>query len=584
MVLRASFSNSLRSSHLRRKASVCAGCLVAVCGAAACEGKSGGGPDFIFTGGRVFTGDSTNAWAQAIAVAGDRIIAVGSDSAVTAVAGARTQRIALAGRVVVPGFNDAQAHIGAPVAGVSFRTSAGPTPDPAIGAVLIALKGAAKKAARNAWLVTDVGEHVLGDPKARRALLDSVVSNHPVMLRGYTGHGAILNTTGLHVTGLDTAADVEGGWQERDAAHQPTGRVDGYALYNIERNIVMARGTGPTLAAFRAYDLLAASLGITSTQIMAMNFSPTLLAYVERMGVVRSRQRIIPFEMTGVGHRESLWVGVKPTNMLTTISGAEWILDGTPIERLAFLRAPYADRAGWRGRLNFSADTIAALLREALAHNQQPIFHAVGDSTIAILFSVMHTVAADTTWQRVRVRLEHADGLMPDLFADAKALGVVVVQNPTHIDVIDLAKRWDAERTARSEQLRGLLNAGIPLAFGSDGEPNPFVNIMLASSHLLNGNQAISREQAVKAYTYGSAYAEYAEHDLGMIKVGMLADLAVLSQDIFTVPLNTLPTTTSVFTMVGGRVTLEALKRQPSLKLSRHFWRTPNFIRRFSRN
>ena len=557
---------------------------LALCALSACNSGKGTGPDFILTGGHFFTGDSANVWVQAIAVTGDRIVAAGTDSAVTAAAGTRTQRVALGGRLVVPGFNDAHSHIGAPVGGVAFRISAGPIRDPAIGAVLIALKAAAKKAARNAWMVTAVGEHVLSDPKARRTLLDSVVSNHPVMLYSYTGHGAVLNSAALHVTGLDTAADPEGGWQERDRAGKPTGRVDEYALYNTMRAIVIGRGAGPTLTAFRAYDLLAASLGITSTQIMATNFSPALIASVERMGVLRSRERIIPFELTGAGQRESLWVGAKPSNALTTISGAKWILDGTPIERLAFMRAPYSDRAAWYGRLNFPPETIAVLLREALAHNQQPIFHAVGDSTIVTLFAAMRKVAADSTWKRVRVRLEHADALTPDLFADAKALGIVVVQNPTHVDAAELITRWGAERTARTEQLRGIVDAGIPLAMGSDGESNPFVNIMLAASHPLIGKQALTREQAVKAYTYGSAYAENMERDKGMIKVGMLADIAVLSQDIFTVPINALPATTSVLTMVGGRVTLEALKRQPSLKLSRHFWRTPNFIRRFSRN
>ena len=588
MKFRASHRSSATKAAGRRSFDLARGCALAWCCAlaftAGCDSKTAGGTDFVFTGGRVFTGDSTNAWAQAIAIAGDRIVAVGTDSAITALAGPRTQRIALAGRLVIPGFNDAHAHVGAGLGGVTFHSVVGATPDPAIATVLAALKSAAKKAARNAWLVTDVGDRVLSDPKARRALIDSVVSNRPVMLRSWTGHGAVLNTAALHATGLDTAADIEGGWQERDAARKPTGRVDGYALYAVQRAIEVGRGQNPTTAGFRAYDLLSASLGITSSQIMATNFSPSMISHIEQMGALRSRQRVVPFEIPGAGRRESLWVGAKPSNMLTTISGAKWILDGTPIERLAFMRAPYADRANWRGHLNFPAETIAVLLREALAHKQQPIFHAVGDSTIATLFAVMHKVAADSTWQRVRVRLEHADALTPDLFADAKALGVVVVQNPTHLVDPDLIKRWDVERLSRTEQLRGIVEAGIPLAIGSDGEPNPFINIMLAASHPLNVTQALTREQAVKAYTSGSAYAENTERDKGLIKVGYLADIAVLSQNIFTVPLNTLPATTSVFTMVGGRVTLEALKHQSSLKIPRHFWRTPNFIRRFSRN
>ncbi|MEP6779237.1 MAG: amidohydrolase family protein, partial [Gemmatimonadaceae bacterium] len=313
-----------RSIDVSRCGAIASCCALAF--AVGCNSKTGGGADFVFTGGHVFTGDSANAWVQAIAIAGDRIIAVGTDSAITTLAGARTQRITLAGRLVIPGFNDAHAHVGAGIGGVTFHAVAGPTPDPAIATVLVALKSAAKKAGRNAWLVTDVGDRVLSDPKARRTLIDGTVPNRPVMLRGWTGHGAVLNSTALHVTGLDTASDVEGGWQERDAAGKPTGRVDEYALFDIERAIEVARGQNPTTAAFRAYDLLSASLGITSTQILATNFSPSLFSHIERTGVFRSRQRIIPFEMTGVGRRESLWVGAKPSNMLTTISGAKWIL------------------------------------------------------------------------------------------------------------------------------------------------------------------------------------------------------------------------------------------------------------------
>jgi predicted amidohydrolase YtcJ len=93
------------------------------------------------------------------------------------------------------------------------------------------------------------------------------------------------------------------------------------------------------------------------------------------------------------------------------VSGVKWILDGTGIERLSVLRAPYSDRPGWFGELNFPLDTLRMMLREALAGGQQPILHAIGDSTIA----VVHALAADTVWRRLRPRLEHAEWLTPDL-------------------------------------------------------------------------------------------------------------------------------------------------------------------------
>jgi len=106
--------------------------------------------------------------------------------------------------------------------------------------------------------------------------------------------------------------------------------------------------------------------------------------------------------------------------------------------------------------------------------------------------------------------------------------------------------------------LRSLLEAGIPIAIGSDGPLNPYLNIMFAVIHPVRPSEAITREQAVEAYTRGSAFAELAEQDKGTIAKGRLADLAVLSQDIFTVRVNDLPATKSVLTVVGGKVVYDA--------------------------
>ena len=151
-----------------------------------------------------------------------------------------------------------------------------------------------------------------------------------------------------------------------------------------------------------------------------------------------------------------------------------------------------------------------------------------------------------------RVRIEHGDGLFPDLIPRAKALGVVVVQNPTHFAVVgeDVLKIGQPVRT--------LLATGIPVALGSDGPLNPFLNIMLAVTHPHQHSEGITREQAVIAYTRTSAYAEFAEKDKGTLVPGKLADLTVLSQDIFVVPLPSLPQTKSLLTLVGGQVAYDA--------------------------
>ncbi len=241
------------------------------------------------------------------------------------------------------------------------------------------------------------------------------------------------------------------------------------------------------------------------------------------------------------------------------VSGVKWILDGTPIERLALMRQPYADRAGWHGRANFAFDSLRAILRDALNRREQPMLHAVGDSTIALVIRAMRAEAPDSQWQTLRPRLEHADALGRDQLADIRKLGIIIVQNPAHLALPAVMNaRWGAARLARVNLLRSLLDSGVTLAIGSDGPIEPGINVMLASLHPNVPSEALSREQAVTAYTRTAAFAAFAEHERGMLAPGMLADLAVLSQDLFTVAPDQLPATMSVLTMLGGRIVYDA--------------------------
>jgi predicted amidohydrolase YtcJ len=143
--------------------------------------------------------------------------------------------------------------------------------------------------------------------------------------------------------------------------------------------------------------------------------------------------------------------------------------------------------------------------------------------------------------------------------ARAAALGVTVVQNPSHLALPEIMfARFGYENMAGYQPMKSLLAAGVPLALGSDGPPSPFLNILFAVTHPTSRREALTREQAVAAYTRGSAFAEFAETEKGTLAPGMLADLAVLSQDVFTVEEGRLPETTSVLTVIGGRVVYDA--------------------------
>jgi predicted amidohydrolase YtcJ len=244
---------------------------------------------------------------------------------------------------------------------------------------------------------------------------------------------------------------------------------------------------------------------------------------------------------------------------LITVSGTKWLLDGSPIERTAALRKPYTDLPSTSGELDFPEKEMEAMLRESLQNDDQLMVHSVGDRATELFLDAMDATGGPKAWSDRRVRIEHGDGIMPDLIPRVKRMGLVVVENPTHLALRELfVKRYGVERADQMQPMRSLLDAGIPLALGSDGPNNPYLNIMLATIYPGKPREAITREQAVIAYTLTAAYSEFAEKDKGSLEPGKLADLAVLSQDIFSVPPPELPKTESVLTMVGGKIVYDA--------------------------
>ena len=179
--------------------------------AGAVEVGAADAPDLILAGGKVFTADPARPWAEALAITGPRIVAVGTSAEVRALAGSGTRVIELQKRVVVPGFNDAHAHVGAglgPGVSLSLRSN-----DPAFADVLKVLATEAARAPAGTWLRGEIAVRVLDDPAATRATLDVITPNHPVLLAGWHGHGGLLNTAALRALGVaDDEPDPPGGW------------------------------------------------------------------------------------------------------------------------------------------------------------------------------------------------------------------------------------------------------------------------------------------------------------------------------------------------------------------------------------
>jgi len=295
--------------------------------------------------------------------------------------------------------------------------------------------------------------------------------------------------------------------------------------------------------------------GITTLQLMSAPTDPEHL--VTLLGAAGSpiRVRVIPFVYTTTAGRQRPEYPAIPAKIgdRVRVDGVKWLLDGTPIEHSAAMSKPYRDDPGWSGAVNFPDSEIRAILEESRKAGTQLMVHAIGDRTTKTFLNLIEQTGGAGVWGARRIRIEHGNGITPDLMPQIRNLGVVVVVNPTHVSL-------------PGQPDRTMLAAGIPLAIGSDAEGrttgmNPFLNIMLITE---SGDHRpplnLTREEAIAAYTRTSAYAEFEEREKGTLEAGKLADIAVLSQDIRNCPLEDLPKTQSVLTIVGGKIVYRALK------------------------
>jgi predicted amidohydrolase YtcJ len=515
-------------------------------------------PDLILLNGKVFTSDSSHSYVEALAIRGERIVSTGSSKEMAALAGPQTKRIDLVGRVVIPGINDAHYHLFVRPTGFSLRFRG---QDPTWQEVKDELAVAVAKAPKGTFLFGETGATVLEDSHATREHLDKLAPDHPVVL--WTGHYYILNTSALRKVGVkeDEPDPIGGRFVRSSESGKLTGLVLEFAAFRLHRLLSELASEQEALQQTREFLGAAARLGITTVQNMSIPVPPERCVALLEKAPTPIRVRVMHFMLTDANGRimqEGPPLPKYPGPLLT-VSGTKWVLDGTPIERWSAFRQPYADMSGTSGQMNFSEKEMEAMLRESLQNDDQLIVHVVGDRTTETFLHAMDTTGGKDRWSKRRVRIEHGDGIMPDLVQHAKELGVVVVENPTHVSLRELfVKRLGVKRTEQIQPMRSLLDAGIPVAFGSDGPMNPYLNIMFASTYPGKPKEALSREQAVIAYTLTAAYAEFAEKEKGSLEPGKLADLAVLSQDIFRVPPDELPKTESVLTMVGGKIVYDA--------------------------
>jgi predicted amidohydrolase YtcJ len=506
-------------------------------------------PDLLIVNAKVYTGDPANRTAEAVAIREGRIVGVGTSEQILSMAVGKTKTIDAKKHLVVPGFNDAHTHQ-SPLPAERFLLAL--NEDPTLGDLELALGNATEENPEGPWILGTIGPKLLADPKVNAALLDKYSHNRKVLLQEFTGHGMILSGAGMTALRLNDPADPIGGWFERDANGRATGKAFEYAEFLVEHKLADSITDEEAAEALSSYAEDALKHGVTSIQ--NMSFFPALrYDKIVRHNAFPLRIRMIRFPGTTSSTLNLSEAATLPVTSrerpLQTLMGTKWILDGTPVEQGAATRTNYANTTK-NGRLNFTSEQLQTIVKAAFDSPQQTLFHVAGDRTAAALFDAMRAVAPPEQWRAKRVRIEHGDGLLPDLIPMAKDFGVVVVVNPSHFFAKSLYPK------GAYMPLRSLIKAGIPVAIGSDEPIDPFRDMALAVAHPGDPAESITRAEALDLYTRGSAYAEFAENDKGTIANGKFADLAVLSHDIL--DRGDIAGTTSLLTIVNGEIAYNA--------------------------
>lgn len=525
--------------------------------------------DLILRRGRIYTMDPALPCAESVAIAGNRILSVGTDTEIDALYVPGTRVVDLTGRAVIPGLIDAHVHFGW---WVQRRQRIDLSNATSVEECLERVAARVATTRRGEWLRGDSWDRNLWSDSSfsNRFALDEVAPEHPVALSSKDGHCLWVNTRALVILGIgpDTP-DPAGGEITRDPqSGMPTG-----ILKETAQNLVTDHLPKPDLLAYetllRQGIIEVHRLGITSVHdpedkeefaaYQSLRNKAELLLRVYMMLPVRSLNQIIEVGLrTGFGD-ETLRVG--PVKIFA---------DGALGSRTADMLEPYDNDPPNYGIETTASEELRQLARRCNAAGLAVAIHAIGDRANRRTLDVLSEIHAEGLDVGLRNRIEHMQLLTPEDLPRLAACGTIASMQPIHATSdMEIGNRYWGRRARYSYAWRSVLDAGGRLAFGSDSPVesiNPFWGIHAAvTRRRANGTpqsgwypqECISVKEAVHAYTLGAAYASGEERVKGSITPGKLADLVVLSDDIFTVEPDRIRETVPEMTIFDGRVVFE---------------------------
>ena len=530
-------------------------------------------PDLIFVNAAVRTMDDAQPRAEAVAISGNRISAVGTTADLRALAGPKTRIVDAGGKSVLPGFNDAHVHWlqgGYSITNVDLRSAASREE------ITKRIAEFAKKTAKGRWILGGDWDHEKfpGTTLPTKEWIDAVTPDNPVFVNRTDGHMALANSVALKLAKVtrDTK-DVPGGEIVRGANGEPTGVLKDAAMDLVDR-VVPARSWDENHYAALAATEHAARLGVTSVQDMSAGDDIGLYQYMQEKGELKTRiygmRSIVSWEVLGkTGMRGAFG------NEWVRMGGLKGFADGSLGSTTALFFEPYSDAPNTRGLLFDQMLPEGIMLKRVEGADKRGLhvmIHAIGDEANKQILDIYQQVAEKNGPRDRRFRIEHAQHIRASEIKRFGSQKVIASVQPYHAadDGRWCDKRIGPERSKTTYPFRELLDSNVVLAFGSDwtvAPLNPMEGLKAAvTRQTLDGKhpsgwvpeQKISLEEAIRAFTVGSAYAEFQDHVKGSLTPGKLADLVLLDCDIFKIDPVQIDKVKVTMTIVDGKVVWEA--------------------------
>jgi predicted amidohydrolase YtcJ len=559
--------------------------LLLTTGMAAAEAQSA--PDTIYIHGDIYTGAvqtfvppyvEVKPRAQAMAVSEGRVVAVGSDADISRLKGKGTQVEDLGGRFVMPGFNDAHTHLASAGFG---KMNVDLTGTRSLQEMQARIAERVKTAQPGEWILGRGWDHTLWSVQKlpTRQDLDSVTGGHPAFFGRVDGHIAVVNSAALGAAEITrNTPDPPGGKIDRDAAGEPTGIL----REDPAMALVTSKEPQPTPAQhLRAMQIAlqdAAQWGITSAQDNSGWDDFLVAEELENGGKLTLRlSEWLPFpDSVDVLEKHRAYHSQSDPMLHTAM--LKGFMDGSLGSRTAALLAPYSDDPQNSGIPRLEQSKLNAMIDERAAAGFQVGFHAIGDRGVEMAlqaFAEADRYLQERQPQAVRSqdhrwRVEHAQVLEAGQFARFRDLGVIASMQPNHLltDMNWALARLGPQRARYSYAWKSFLQNRVWLAFGTDYPVEPIAPFRGLYAAVTRKNEAgtaeyfpqekLTIDQAIAAYTSGSAYAQFAERDKGMLEPGMWADFVVLDRDIARVPAPEILHARVLRTVVAGKTVFEA--------------------------